>query len=100
MGRAEKGEDGITLAIEPSDVMKTEFMKEGVRRHENPSNSADSIKKTLKQFVLTPKLDDGTDRSDEKFYIIGNEEFEVRPLKVEYLKDRVHLFCSNSKLAS
>ncbi|CAH1776438.1 unnamed protein product [Owenia fusiformis] len=111
----------ITVSIGPSDLSRTEFVKYGwdrigKERCDQIRTSKDKLK--VGQFQLIPadahtntttdaKDPDVNDKDgDEKenavddykpVFHIDNEEFEVMPITVTLLKDKVNVFCPESK---
>ncbi|KAK2167133.1 hypothetical protein LSH36_32g23048 [Paralvinella palmiformis] len=82
-----KTDQGILLSIGPSSVTKLEFVKEGWHRlKEDPSKNWRDTK-DLEQFRLLPKGE-----QSHPFYIIDNEQYEIMPVTVELLRDKISLF--------
>lgn len=82
---------GIEVTLGPSDISKTDFIKEGWRRIKEPDvKSASDSNQTLvvKKFKFTPTIKEGK----QMWYDIDGEHFEAMPIEVTLLKKRLKIF--------
>ncbi|XP_076316259.1 acylglycerol kinase-like protein Mulk [Tachypleus tridentatus] len=87
----ELAEEAMTVNILPSDCPRTNFIHQGVNRQneENSTLNTGCRKIRAKVLQLTPSLPEG----EERWYSVDNDNYEVQPVKVGLLSQRLHMYC-------
>lgn len=82
----------LTIHFGPKAFNYTEFVKEGFKTV-NGSERKIERKIEARTVNLNPKTE-----SNEQFYSIDNENFEVKPIRITLLPKLVKIFCTKEKI--